>query len=430
MDILALGKAVNIKTNQINATNSSTSGQIPSANANGTFTWVNNNGGDYTLPIATESVIGGIKSSTDILVNNSTGVATVSTGVSANNILRLDENGKIPNSPIPDIIPQNYLYVAKSGDDTNGTGSANRPYLTVSKAISVASVGTTVYVYPGTYTENVTFKANVNLSSPIKFGVYITGNHTANFNGTTILDNITLNSSSGNTLYFTGTNAQNLQLINSSVNSTTGDAINWDNTNASSKIYFETGTVNVSTSGISARCFYSTSTAKGSFIADTVSFKVDNLNNVCIALNGSIAFTHTSDTINGQVTVSNTATATISQIAITTSSVPVLVTNSTGMTTFASVIINTTSTPAITGAGLHTFVAVLYANTGVGGASTLNGGIGSISLPMGSIKLRDASLLPASQISAGQNSGGFEYDGTDLYFTKGTTRYKVTMVAV
>jgi hypothetical protein len=41
---------------------------------------------------------------------------------------------------------------------------------------------------------------------------------------------------------------------------------------------------------------------------------------------------------------------------------------------------------------------------------------------MSSSKLKTASLTSAGQVSAGQNSGSFEFDGTHLYFTIGTTR--------
>jgi hypothetical protein len=104
--------------------------------------------------------------------------------------------------------PANYLYVAKNGIDTN-VGTGENPFLTISAAITAATSGTTVFVFPGTYTENITFKSGVNISSPIKFGVTISGNHIANYSGTVVLDNITLSSSTGVTLTMSGTTAEN-----------------------------------------------------------------------------------------------------------------------------------------------------------------------------------------------------------------------------
>jgi len=323
--------------------------------------------------------------------------------------------------------PTNYIYVSKGGNDTTGDGSANFPYLTVQQAINVATIGTTLFVFPGTYVESLTLKADVMITSPAKFAVTITGNHTANFIGTIVLENVILNSVSGITLAFSGTGAQNLQLIGSTINSTSGDAINWTNTNASSKILFEDGTCNVLTSGTTARCIYTSATSQGSIIANRVSFKVNIPNNVCIALNGAIAFTHTSDQIVGQVTMANTSSATIGLVAMTTTSVPILVTNSSGMSTFADVTVTTTASPMVTGIGGHTFVAVLYASTGSGGAATLNGGLGPIGLPMSAVKIRTSGLIPAAQVAAGLNSGTLEFTGTDLYITKGTIRYKISM---
>ena len=81
---------------------------------------------------------------------------------------------------------------------------------------------------------------------------------------------------------------------------------------------------------------------------------------------------------------------------------------------------------AIDGIGALVFAAIIYLGTGVGGADTLNGGLGAIPLEMAPIRLRNAALLPAGAVAAGQLGGTFEYDGTNLYFTAGTTRHTVS----
>ena len=328
-------------------------------------------------------------------------------------------NAIIPNAKVS---PNNYIYVGKNGNDTTGDGSANSPYLTIGKAITVATAGTTVYIFPGSYSESLTLKAGVNLTSPAVMAVYITGNHTANFSGTVIIENIVFMSSSGVTLTYSGTASQNLQFYNSSVNSTSGDAIDWTNTNSGSKLQMIDCTSSVVTSGASARCLYSTTGAAGSFIANRTTFRINNPDNVCLAIGGGMSFTHTADQIVGQVTVSNSASVTIAMVALITSTVAVLVTNSTGATTLINDTVTTTVSPAFTGAGVLVYVALLYTSTGVGGASTLNGGLGGIALPMSSVKIRASTLVPAGQVSAGQNDGNIEYDGTHYYGTIGTTR--------
>jgi hypothetical protein len=51
-------------------------------------------------------------------------------------------------------LPQgNILYVATTGDDGNAGNHEHSPFLTVKYALSQATAGTTVFIYPGTYTE-------------------------------------------------------------------------------------------------------------------------------------------------------------------------------------------------------------------------------------------------------------------------------------
>ena len=336
-------------------------------------------------------------------------------------------NANVQNAKVK---PSAYLYVAKSGNDTTGDGSANNPYLTVSKAITAATSGTTIYIFPGSYSESLTLKAGVNLTSPARYSVYIIGNHTANFAGTIILDNIVLqnasSAASGTVLDFSGTGVQNLQLDGSYINSASlsgaGDAVSWSNTNTSSKILLTDGNINVAHSNSTAKAVACATNAAGTFMLNRCTVKIDNPDNVAVALAGSVSYIHTSDGITGQVTLANSASATIGMVTMTATTVPVLVTNSTGTTIVINDPISTTATPAFTGTGVFLDVALLYLSTGVGGSSTLNGGAGPISLSMSSVKIRASSLVPSGQVATGTNSGALEFDGTHLYFTIGTTR--------
>jgi hypothetical protein len=320
--------------------------------------------------------------------------------------------------------PTNYIYVGKNGSDTAGDGSANLPYLTISKAITVASAGVTVFVWPGTYTESLTLKVGVNLTCPVQYGVYVVGNHTATGAGTIICDNIVLqnaaSAASGTTLTVSGSTAINLQFYGSYINSAStsgaGDAIQWTNTNASSKLQIIDGNVNVAHSNAAARCFYATTGAAGSIIANRVSFKIDNSDNIALAIGGAISFTHTADAVVGQAVVSNSASYTSGVNTHTAATVPTVVTNSTSTTTLLNCIQIGTAIPMVSGAGVFTEAAVLYPSVGKGTASTLNGGQGAYIINMSSVKLRSGTLKPTVQ------DGLLEYDGTHLYFTVGTTR--------
>ena len=53
------------------------------------------------------------------------------------------------------LIQENIFYVSKNGDDLNSGTHQNDPFLTLAKALSEASNGDTVYIYPGTYEEQL-----------------------------------------------------------------------------------------------------------------------------------------------------------------------------------------------------------------------------------------------------------------------------------
>jgi hypothetical protein len=338
------------------------------------------------------------------------------------------------------IKPTHYCYVGKNGNDSTGDGSAGNPYLTIGAAITASSSGTTIWIFPGTYTEDITFKAGVYLTSPALYSVYITGNHTANFTGTVVNENIILQSvasaASGTALTFSGTGAQNLQFyqcnIDSKSTSGAGDAINWTNTNSLSKIQIIDGSVSVATATSTARCFYSTTGAAGSVIANRTTFKLNTagIDLVCLSIGGAVSFTHTSDTVTGQIAVSGTAVYIGALVALTTGTVAAFTTSSSGTSVFSSVPITTTASPAITGSGGFAFVAIEYLSTGVGGSATLNSGAGAIPLTMAPIRIRSSSLLPSASVAAGLLGGTLEYDGTHLYVTLGTARYTINVTAV
>ena len=51
------------------------------------------------------------------------------------------------------LTPGNVIYVAKNGDDTHSGEHPQDPYLTISQALSVATDGDTIHIYPGEYEE-------------------------------------------------------------------------------------------------------------------------------------------------------------------------------------------------------------------------------------------------------------------------------------
>jgi hypothetical protein len=328
----------------------------------------------------------------------------------------------------------NVIYVDKDRtDDYTASGSVLYPYKTVQAAITAANSGDTVFIWPGTYTEDLTLKPGVNLIGQSKFSVYIVGTVTFSTAGTVYCEHIIFKTSgAGNTLNFAGTGVQNLQtdLCNFEHTTGAGHCVYWTNTNASSKMQAVDGNLTQSVSATGGTAFTSSDTAAGSVIMQMATVQIrDSADNVCIQLGGAIVWTHTQDAITGQVVTANTARFNITLTALTTATVPVIVHNSTNATPslLTSAVITTASaTYAIDGVGAFVFMALVYGSTGVGGNSTLNGGLGAIPLTMAPIRLRSAALLPAGAVASGQLDGTFEHDPDHLYFTSGTTRHTIS----
>jgi len=328
----------------------------------------------------------------------------------------------------------NIVYVDGGRTDSyTEDGSTSYPYKTISDAISDANAGDTISIFPGTYTEDLTLKAGVNLNGQSKFSVYVVGTVTFGTAGTVCCERIIFKTSGeDNTLNFAGTGIQNLQCRICNFEHTTGDGhcIYWTNTNASSRISLIEGNITQYVSSGGGTAFTSDGTAAGGAILQLVTAQIlDDIDNVCINLGGAVSWTQTQDIVNGQFVTANTSRFVLTIVSMNTSTVPVLVHNSTNATPsiMSSVLATTASaTYAFDGVGGFAFVAILYGGTGVGGNSTLNGGLGAIPLTMAPIRIRSSALLPAGSVAAGQLGGTFEYDGTSLYFTAGTTRHTVS----
>ena len=83
---------------------------------------------------------GGGKQWSDVYVNNFNATSVTTTALTVNGIDLVLKQGNI-------------IYVAENGNDTNDGDHPQAPYATIQKALSVATGGDTVHVYPGEYTE-------------------------------------------------------------------------------------------------------------------------------------------------------------------------------------------------------------------------------------------------------------------------------------
>lgn len=123
------------------------------------------------------------------------------------------------------------LHTAKFivGDTSNGAN-----FSTIATAITAASSGDTIFIQTGTYTENLTLKAGVNLSafncdgltgiSAVTANVTIIGKLTANYSGVVSISGIKLQTNSDNLITITNASST-LNLTNCFLNVTNNTAI-------------------------------------------------------------------------------------------------------------------------------------------------------------------------------------------------------------
>ena len=107
------------------------------------------------------------------------------------NTIELDDS-KI----IVDEVSFNSIFVATTGNDTTGNGSYNKPYKTITYAISKATAGQTIYVRSGTYNENIVFNKSGEKDEYIVLRNYPTETAIVDCTGKTVEAVIDFNSNS------------------------------------------------------------------------------------------------------------------------------------------------------------------------------------------------------------------------------------------
>ncbi len=120
--------------------------------------------------------------------------------------------------------------------DSSTTPGTRGTYSTIASALIAAVSGQTIFIRTGTYTENLTLKAGVNLSSFECDGytpnVTILGTCTASFTGTVSISGIELKTNGANALSVSGSNATNLFLINCVLNANNAQWCTINNANS------------------------------------------------------------------------------------------------------------------------------------------------------------------------------------------------------
>jgi hypothetical protein len=277
-----------------------------------------------------------------------------------------------------------------------GSGSSAN-YSTIASALTAASSGNTIFIQPGTYTENLTLKAGVNLTAFICDGTVdeVSTNTASNVTviGKMTATNATFGSSTSASisgiqfktngdflLSVSGTNTLNLTFTNCYFNchDNTGISIN----QSGSKINFYNCNGQLGTTGIG----YFTVIAGNLQIYggkyfntgnSTTASTVDNANLIiteCLVFQPPISITGTSTfqasytIFNGTLTLNATNTQTVYLCNLNTSSNSAITIGTGATATVSNCVINSGNTNAITGVGTlihggNTFVSSSTINT-------------------------------------------------------------------
>jgi hypothetical protein len=307
----------------------------------------------------------------------------------------------------------------------NGTGD----FTTIATALTAATSGTNIFISPGTYTENPTLKAGVNLiaypSDDLDAQVVIAGKCSASFAGTCDITGIQLQTNSDFALAVTGANVTNVNLVNCYINCTNTTGISNTGSNAASTINVYDAIMNLGTTGIAyfsgtngVLGFYScvgnntgSSLTANTFSGASLTFKKCYIGNTtttsgstCIFLSDSNYYATSSvnvTAINSNSTVASPATISNNDYFSTGTAVPMTVGASstlfcTNCATYSS------NSALVTGSGSFTYAYIAQTNTiGTLSATTL--------VSKGSIGNQTATASPAGYIgeliSADNTSG-------------------------
>ena len=123
-------------------------------------------------------------------------------------------------------------------------------HTTIASAIVSASSGDDIFITAGTYTENLTLKAGVNLtafscdSQIANFTVTVVGKLTASFSGNVNISNINFQTNSDYSVETTGSNTLRLAFYNCNFYYFNNNSVHLNNSNSLINMYYCTGTPN------------------------------------------------------------------------------------------------------------------------------------------------------------------------------------------
>jgi len=290
----------------------------------------------------------------------------------------------------PDLHISNFIVGAGSG--------AN--YTTIGAALSAAGSGQTIYIQPGTYTENLTLKAGVNIVACSGDGesgnVIIKGKCTVSGAGTFTISNVQLQTNSDFALVVSGSSATVVQLESVYINCTNNTGISYTTSSTSSSITARNCSTNLGTTGIALYSMSSTgnitffrsdlqntgasTTASSNSAGTVIIYNSTIAHPLSTSSTGVIsAFNSTINTAGQNVTaITSAGTGVINGWAsgaiLSGTASAVSVGAGTTITLTSSVIVSS-NTNAITGAGTLNYVGLSFVSSATINVTTQSGGL-------------------------------------------------------
>jgi hypothetical protein len=290
----------------------------------------------------------------------------------------------------------------------------NGDFTTIQAAINAATTGQTIFLRPGTYTENPVLKSGVDLVAFVTDGdipnVIINGACTYSSAGTVGISGIELQTNSGFLLAVTGSAASVVYIIDSYINCLNNTGISFSSSSPASAINLVNCSGNIGTTGIG---IYSSSSAGGINFEYTTFSNTGGSTTASTNSAGTVGFSYSSTSspisISGGTLVFdggfiNTTTQNVTCLALTGSSVVAIHLDSgfssgtasaisigigSTLTNYSMMEISSTNTNAITGAGTIQYGNIVYgASSSTNNVTTQNGlqqSTGILSLPASSL---------------------------------------------
>jgi len=342
------------------------------------------------------------------------------------------------------------------GSNTFGTAkwivsptASNGTHTTIGSAITSASSGDTIFIRPGTYTENITLKAGVNLSAYVcdsfsgQFNfsgqVTISGKCSFSSAGTVSISGIALQTNGDYALEVSGSAASVIQLTHCLVRNTDNTAINYTSSSATSGITLNdcqtavgaTNTLYTSTSPGNITFFFcalsNSSTVSSTMTAGSMQmFNCHSTQPMSFSNAVPFIFLNTGLRTFGinttAITTANTSGGVISNCYIQTGTASALSIGGSGPTTIVNSTINSSNTNAITGAGALEYSGLEFSGTSSTINTTtqtvLNSGprvkLGSGVAGTGGCQMMSGTLSPNAVVTAPKGSLFLRTDGSGV----------------